>query len=112
MLTIRPCRKYFPGARTAMIQAQIRKIASQKKGSTFDGITKTVPTAIASPKRESARTSFQFMVYPEPNRGRSANRRKKPAPSLINDETDDDRRADDRGQDLTVRLPLVRHGPG
>jgi hypothetical protein len=43
-LTTKPCRKYWPGVRVAMMYAQIPKIASQISGSTFEGIRNTVPS--------------------------------------------------------------------
>src|SRR5579859_4499069 len=64
MPTIRPCRKNLAGAKRAMRYAQTMKMTSQKSGSIFDGMTKTVAMAIANPKRESAKTSFQFTAGP------------------------------------------------
>src|SRR4051812_9919597 len=58
----RPCTKGIGTARLPMIQAQTMKIASQQSGSMADGMTKTVRMPMTSPKIESCRTSFQFMV--------------------------------------------------
>src|SRR5438477_3119748 len=62
MPTSKPCRKNFPGARAAIAHAQTMKMASQHHGSIFESITKTVPTAMARPKRERRKMSFQFIA--------------------------------------------------
>src|SRR5438270_6374686 len=62
MPTRKPCRKNFPGARAAIAHAQMTKMTSQHHGSICDVITKTVPTAMARPKRERRKISFQFIA--------------------------------------------------
>jgi hypothetical protein len=49
--------KVLLGAPLAIVTAQTQKIASQNMGSMFDGMTKTVATAIAKPKSESWKIS-------------------------------------------------------
>ena len=61
ILTIKPCRKYFPGAFLAIIYAQIIKIISQNIGSTVAGINEIVAIAIARPNNESRKINFQFI---------------------------------------------------
>jgi hypothetical protein len=61
MLTISPLRKYHFRHCFEMIAAQTIKIASQNKGSKFDGITKTVAIPIAKPNMDNWSISFQFM---------------------------------------------------
>ena len=46
-----------------MRNAQIRKMASQHMGSILEVMSETVAKAMASPKRERPKISFQFMQY-------------------------------------------------
>jgi hypothetical protein len=61
-LTQNPCKKYLPGAALAITIAQNTNITTQKAGSAFSGISDMVAKAMISPKTESWRISFQFMM--------------------------------------------------
>jgi len=63
MLTVNPCRKYFPGANLATNIEQIIKMANQQNGSTAGGIISIVPTPIRRPLMDISMQSFQFIAW-------------------------------------------------